>query len=244
MWDTFSRTNAVEFLRPKYPGMIKAALEATERLNIATEAHLRELYGAEAVRLEDDRDSQFRGKSNCWKMHYMIDRAHRLASDSGKQFDLIVRIRPDREIASADVDWQEIYWRSQKSRAIFVDEGYLFTVNHAWLADQFACGVPDVMDVYANVFSDLSRMVREDHVPLDMLPYFQPHSNLFYMTFYRGILGHTMPGVKFGQLLNPIALTAGQALEFARRDMEGRELDAFDRQFIDTCKAEIAARRR
>src|SRR5258708_25072276 len=140
-------------------------------------------------------------------MHYKIEQAHKLAQSAGGDFDLIVRLRPDKEIDSADIDWREIYWRSRESGSLYADDAFVFTEKYTWLADQFAAATPDVMDVYATLFSDLNRMMQTQQVPLDVLPEFRPHSNLFCLMFYRGILGRTVPGIKFGRLLDPVMLS-------------------------------------
>jgi hypothetical protein len=56
------------------------------------------------------------------------------------------------------------------------------------------------MNVYATVFSDLNRMMQTQLVPLDVLPEFRPHSNLFCRCSTAASSGRTVPGIKFGRL--------------------------------------------
>ena len=242
LWDTFVRPNAIDFLRTRYPIMIEAALRASALGSEVNEQRVSAFYDTPFVRVEDDKQGEFASKNNFWKMHYKIEQAHRLARDAGP-FDLMIRFRPDREIAAvSDLDWREIYWRSRHGRTLFVDEGYIYTERKAWLADQFAVGCPEVMDVYADVFADTNRAVQTQRLPLDFTPHFIAHSNLFCLTFYRGISGRTLPGVKFGRLLDPVILSPHDALALIRQDLAVREVDELDRQLVAVCEEEIAIR--
>jgi len=77
-----------------------------------------------------------------------------------------------------------------------------------------------------------------------VLPEFRPHSNLFCLTFYRGILGRTVPGIEFGRLLDPTMLSPNEILELARQDIAAREADSLDERFIAVCEEEIRERAR
>lgn len=241
LYDTLVRPNGLAFLRDRYPSLAAAAEAAAAQSNEADVPMLQSVYNTPHVRIEDDTRDQFRNRHNLWKMHYKVDRAHRLALEDGRSFDLMIRLRPDREFLPGSApDWNAIHAQSRDRRTVFTDSPYLFTERQTWLGDQFAVGTQDVMDVYAGIYSDMESFARSGRFPPDVPDHIRPHTNLFYLCFYRGLLGRTMPGVTFGALLDPAMLSVSDVLRLIRQDVAGRTLDDFDRQFIAACDGALA----
>lgn len=240
LWDTLVGPGSIAFLRDRYPRLAAAAEATVTQNNDATEAELTAFYGTPHVRIEDDTRDQFVNRHNLWKMHYKVQQAHRLALEDGRDFDLMIRLRPDREFLAGKVpDWHAIRSESEGRRVVFTDSPYLFTERQTWLGDQFACGTSDVMDVYSGVFGDMEGFARTGLWPPDVPDHIRPHTNLFYLSFYRGLLGKMMPDVSFGALLDPAMLSVQDVLSLARQDVAERPLDDFDRQFFAACEAAL-----
>ena len=241
LYGTLVGPSGLPFLRDRYPALAAAAEAAATQSNDADEAMLRDVYGTPHVRIEDDTRDLFRHRHNLWKMHYKVDRAHRLAREDGREFDLMIRLRPDREFLPGNApDWNAIHAQSRDRRTVFTDSPYLYTERQTWLGDQFAVGTQDVMDVYTGIWSDMEGFTRTGMFPPDVPDHIRPHTNLFYLCFYRGLLGRMMPDVTFGALLDPAMLSVADVLGLIRQDTAGRALDDFDRQFIGACETALA----
>lgn len=240
LFDAFVRPNGISFLQSRYPGMIDAALRLSS--SEADDDELQNFYGTPHVVIEDDRESPFLDRNNFWKMHYKIEQTHRFALRQGGDFDLMLRIRPDREVTSCEVDWRELYWRASTAHTLFVDQAYVYTEETCWVGDQFAGGTPRTLDVYANFYSDFTHMLETQKVPLDAVPRWIAHRNLFYLLFYRGILAREAPGLVFGRLLDPAMLSPEEVLSLVRHDIAQRQPDPFDEELINVSEAEINRR--
>lgn len=237
LWGTLVGPGAMQFLRDRYPRLAAAAEAAALEGSEASVEELQSFYGTPFVRIEDDQRDQFNNKTNLWKMHYKIEQAQRLALEDGREFDLMVRLRPDREMLPAtDLDWGAIHSESLAHRVVFTDSAYMFTERQTWIGDQFAVGTQDVMNVYCGAFSDMESFARSGKRPLDLPDHLRPHTNMFYLCFYRGLLGKTMRGAGFGELLDPAMLSVSDVLALTLQDVAGRTLDDFDRQFIGACE--------
>ena len=171
-------------------------------------------------------------------MHYKIEQAHRLALEDGRDFDLMLRVRPDREMLPASTpDWEAIYGESRARRVVFSDAPFLYTERQTWIGDQFAVGTQEVMDVYSTAFSDMETFAQTGRRPPDVPDHLRPHTNMFYLCFYRGLLCKTLPGAGFGGLLDPAIVSLPDILRLTLADVVGRPLDDFDREFINACEA-------
>jgi tetratricopeptide (TPR) repeat protein len=241
LYGTLVGPNGLAFLRDRYPSLAAAAEAAAAQSNEADEPMLQSVYNTPHVRIEDDTREQFRNRHNLWKMHYKVDRAHRLALEDERSFDLMIRLRPDREFLPGTApDWNAIHAQSRDRRTVFTDSPYLYTERQTWLGDQFAVGTQDAMDVYAGIYADMESFTRSGRFPPDVPDHIRPHTNLFYLCFYRGLLGRTMPDVTFGALLDPAMLSVSDVRLLVEQDVAGRALDDFDRQFIAACDAALA----
>ena len=58
--------------------------------------------------LKDDQAEKFKGWSNSKKMHYKIHACAELARHGGRDYDLIVRIRPDMPLTYVGFGWSDL----------------------------------------------------------------------------------------------------------------------------------------
>ena len=232
--------NGLPFLRDRYPRFAAAAWAPGAESDEADAAMVRGVFNTEFVRIEDDAADELRGRHPLWKMPYKIERAHRLALEEGREFDLMIRMRPDRAFLPGPVpDWHAIHAYSRDSRALFADVPFTFTERQTWLGDQYAVGTQAVMDVYSTLHTETENYIRTGGYPVDVPDHIRPHTNLFYQCFYRGVIGRPMPDVLFGPLLDRTMLTPAEVLALVRQDIAGRSLDDLDTQMLAAC--EVAA---
>jgi tetratricopeptide (TPR) repeat protein len=216
----------------RYPRLFRRATAAGET-DVDPEA-VQALYGAEAVCIDDEADPPFDGRSNFWKMHYKIRQAHRLAIDGGVDFDLFVRIRPDRAIVSArDLDWSAVAQRCDAENLIYADEGRsVQSLVGYYIGDQFAVGGREAMDAYAGTF-DFVEAGGMFGVP----PEHVPHASLALRTFHQGVRVERVPGVAFGEHKNASRIGAEEAAALLSADIGARTPDDSDTLLLRSCGA-------
>jgi hypothetical protein len=174
-------------------------------------------------------------------MHYKIREAHRLAIDSGVDFDLFVRMRPDRDITAAvDIDWREVARRCAAENLILVDEPRAIQVNVGYaMGDQFAAGAREGMDVYAATFDFVESGglfgVQPDHVP---------HQSVALSAFHHGVRAELAPNITFGAFRNASRIPDEEIEALLLADTASRPLDEDDRKLLQACsgrgRAELA----
>jgi tetratricopeptide (TPR) repeat protein len=233
LWETLQREDSIVLLASRYPTMTAACVGRST----CDEAQLRAFYGTDHVVVEDDAQQPFKDKSVPWKMHSKIERAHRLACDSGEEFDLYIRLRPDREVAEgSNPDLYSVMERSRRQRMIFPDRPMMYGVRRCSLGDQFAIGCREVMDIYSSTFSWTMDFIASGQIPLDMPASLDNHGSLAYRTFYGGLLSDTVPNLQFGNLFDPVSLTPAELVPLIEDDISGRATDEFDREFLAACR--------
>lgn len=229
-----------DFVRTRYPRLAKALDEAMTASGTVTVPQLQEFYGTQHVRLEDDRDVKFAGRSNQWKMFYKMSAALGLAKDIGQDFDLVIRARPDREIVdAAEFDLREVLAVSAKENVLFMLDhpGVLRDGGRFWLGDQFALGTPQVITAFCNILPDIRAFENAGRLPRDVDPSLPMHFTPFLMTFYRGILVRPIPGVEFGDFINPPLLNVAEIHDLLLQDLRARSADDFDTALLRACES-------
>jgi tetratricopeptide (TPR) repeat protein len=228
----------VEALMARYP-RLAARLERVVDLEV-DEEEVRALYGAAAVRVEDDAEERFAGRSNAWKMHYKIRQAHQLAVASGEDFDLILRIRPDREVAeAASLDWRAIAHRCHAERLLLADEGRHFhSLVGYFIGDQFALGAPAAMDQYASTFDVVEHCAATGEAIGGLPAEHVPHASLAHVTFAARLAVEQMPAVRLGDLKNASRIPTAELQRLLEADTAARERDDLDEALLRSCRQE------
>ena len=135
-------------VRERYPSLFGALKKG----GLTTEGELRELYRTEHVVLEDDQAAKFEGWSNSKKMHYKIHACAQLARQSGREYDLIVKIRPDMPITYLGFSWSDLMRRCWSETLLMTEAALGVHYGVPMMGDQFAVGSPDAMSLYARTF--------------------------------------------------------------------------------------------
>jgi tetratricopeptide (TPR) repeat protein len=163
-------------------------------------------YKCKDVRIEDDKTGVYSLFSNSMKMHYKIHACHDLALQYD-EYDLIIRIRPDKELgANSEIDWHRIAYDSDRERIVFTDGDLIDFYPLAGLAigDQFAVGGPESMNIYASTWS-FTNIARQTQLPL--FPHnFDGHVNITHMLLLHGIRPQKMHEINFGRLMEATEL--------------------------------------
>ncbi len=106
----------------------------------------------ERVQIEDEELPEFINMCPQQKMAYKIQRCHARATQSGIEYDLIVRIRPDLLLRpNRCFSWRAIFNQLRDSRELAIGN---WALGHShgtlYCDDVFAVGTPEIMDLYAN----------------------------------------------------------------------------------------------
>jgi tetratricopeptide (TPR) repeat protein len=204
-------------------------------------AEVRDFYRTDHVVVEDDGTAEFAGFNNPMKMYYKIAQSHRMATDHG-EFDLYIRIRPDKFVAdsSPDFDWCEVSDRSSSDDIAFCDRAPTIVPEGAFIiGDQFAAGSRHAMDVYSSVWSFCNLPNTKD---LYGFPQgFSGHTNLAYTTLYQGVSVELLPGLKFEGPVDEGALPAADIRKLLSLDIGSRTPSETDRVLLDAAEADMAA---
>ncbi len=95
----------------------------------------------------------FSSRSGMYCMLYMIQQAFELIENPGN-YDLVIRLRPDKEVSNADVDWNLLHEQCLADK-LFCDSRPAQVHYQGILAigDQFAVSIPAVIKHYCTTFS-------------------------------------------------------------------------------------------
>ncbi|MBP8939589.1 MAG: hypothetical protein KBG72_13965, partial [Agrobacterium sp.] len=192
-WREQAQRAGMEAMTALFPALF-SALRNGGRVRPAA---LAEAYGTDHVVVEDETAPAFAGWSNSQKMHYKLEAAHKLAADSGEDFDLVLRLRPDKETGLAAFSWSDLI-AAAREPAIFADISFGFHYGFPMIGDQVAIGLPDAMAVYTDTFQIAPRLQADDFYRCK--DGFVGHKSLALTLWHAGIAVRRLP-VKMGRLL-------------------------------------------
>jgi hypothetical protein len=127
---------------------------------VITKEQLIDFYQTDFVIVEDDQAWPYAKFNNQKKMFHKIDACNQMVQEYGqavdKQYDLVIRLRPDLEIqAHNNIDWQEVAENCNSKKAVYVDRcvawGNIIEAGYYVVGDQVAIGSQDGMNFYANL---------------------------------------------------------------------------------------------
>jgi len=211
--------------------------EFIETSSSVTKEEIRAQYGPQAqVVIDDEASPRFAAFTNQQKMHYKIHAAHELMRASGRPFDLVIRLRPDRPVSERTaIDWQQVQSELQRRRTVFAEEGYALRENYV-VGDQFAVSDMDGMTAYAGTW--LKQQNAAD-TPVYGVPHtFTGHTSIAYNLFHEGYAGRKMPGLVLKPLNDAAKISDEQLHGLLMQDIATRTPDAADRMLLSTLKPE------
>lgn len=211
-------------LRTRYPHLFTALDQSSG----VEESDLAALYGTAHVHLDDETDAAFSTFTNSEKMYYKVQRCFEMTQIAGEEFDLIVRLRPDKPIRLVAFEWPNILAALQSRPALYCETALGVYYGALLMGDQVAIGLPGAMRVYAETFSRSSPIAAL--APYRMEPHLWGHTSVAQLCWFAGMEVRKVP-IKFGQFLEAEPLAAISIDGALARDSVDR-MDAIDRQLI------------
>lgn len=196
-----NKPNLQEYIKNSYPNFYDLLVNSSQ----ASLDVLKKEYQTSNVVIDNEDDEPFLTWGNQEKMHYKIYAAHKLAMDSGEQFDLIIRIRPDLKIVAKNpVDLLEIENKSKSNLSIFTVGGFIDVLWHYdyLINDAFAIGIPATMKIYANTYEDFSMHIKNN--TYRHTRNFCGHTTLEHNIFFYGVHVDKIQQELKGTLQNPV----------------------------------------
>lgn len=166
-----------------------------------THKELCDVYGTKNVKIMEDGDFSF--MNNNQKMYMMINRCWTMIKNPA-EYDLIVRIRPDKEIKSFDLDLN-YFSKHYSNDTIIADKTGSIHTDDVFMGDQFAMSGPKVMEIYSSTFTRCFE--RKGVFKFDEYSELKPHTSLCASMLYEDV--NIIDGsnyIKFGELIDPKAL--------------------------------------
>lgn len=227
-----------ETMMTRYPTLFQAVGE----IGRITPEQLLEEYGADTVVVVDDEaDGAFTGKSNSWKMYHKMKAAHDLMKDSGKPFDLVVRIRPDKEVLPETApDWHEVLELCQRDRVVFTDGPFaLHDAVGFIVGDQVGISTPDLMDAYVSADANTVAAAEGRRFGFPQIHY--PHINLAITLATDAILARLAPGIRFGSHFDIPQAPSREIRRWLLADIGPAPRDETDAELLAALETDIAA---
>lgn len=218
-------------MHARYPALFAALREG----GIVTPAELSAFYGTDHVVLEDDAGPQFDGWSNSQKMHYKIAAAAGLLDRLAGDHDLVLRVRPDKQLGLVAFSWSDMLRATSASPVIFADSGMGHQYGHLLIGDQVALGAPAAMAVYADTLGLVPRMAQQ-HLA-DCKPHYEGHVSLALTCWHAGIDVQRLP-VKMGALMEADPMSSPDIAAALEADAAGR-MDAMDETLLAAIRTDL-----
>jgi hypothetical protein len=224
-WRRIGMIEGADAMRQRYPSLF-ASLD-TE--SYVSESDLASFYRARQVVVEDETDARFADFSNQHKMHYKIWAAQQLATQSGRAYDLIVRLRPDLSTGIVAFNWHELRAACHTERVLYSDRAFGLHYGQPLIGDQVAIAAPETMAIYAGTWE---RHAQLSGLGLMAFPEsFEGHVSLAYTCWLHGIRVARVP-LKLGSMLDPGLIPLSQVRAAIEADCADRG-DATDRALLD-----------
>lgn len=219
-------------VKRRYPALFSHLFET----GIVSEGQVAEVFGTDHVRLDDDRLPPFASLSNQQKMHMKIQSCVAAALESGRKFDLIVRIRPDKPVLDIGFDWNDAVALCRRQAVVLADHAHGVQYGHPMIGDQFALGSADAMREYSRAWTVYPEFAGRQlfQCPTEFIG----HASLAHVCWMSGISVRKVP-MRFGLLEDPEALPASIIRDQLMKDAAGR-MDAVDRLLLEAISADAA----
>ncbi len=212
-------------VKSRYPALFARLADTGE----VTREEIASFYGASTVHLDDDREQPFKAMSNQQKMHYKIESSLNLALNSGRHFDLVIRLRPDKPIHALAFNWAALQRICRTSPTIFADHAAGVFYGNLFIGDQFAIGTPETMNVYAGAWTHYPFVAKQR---LYRCPaHFEGHASLAQICWLSGIDVRKAP-IRFGGLQEAEPMSTADILKYLNIDAASRQ-DQVDRVLVD-----------
>jgi hypothetical protein len=215
----------------RYPAIFDA-LAVSGRV---TDVELSKFYDTPHIRLDDDDQPPFAAFSNQEKMHSKIQSCFEMAMASGKEYDLIIRLRPDKPIRFLGYKWSDIRRLCQASPTLYADAAGGVHYANLMIGDQFAIGAPKPMQVYSTTWSTFRRFAGSNLLKCPRA--FEGHVSLAQICWLHSINVKRVP-IGFEPLQEPERLPSKRILNCLTKDAANR-MDRIDRLLLEAVSADL-----
>ncbi|MDF1631547.1 hypothetical protein [Mycoplana sp. MJR14] len=141
-------------LQRDFPARYPALFSLFTALEIVDIERIKAVMNPQEIVVEED-DVFPETTPNTFRMHYKIEKCYELAVRSGKEYDLIVRIRPDKNLTdTGGIDWEKVYKAAVGDRTIFTDTPVKVGFPHGLvMGDQFIVADPQAAEAVFRIWS-------------------------------------------------------------------------------------------
>lgn len=227
-------------IRQRYPTLFQVLAETGR----ATVPGMQELYATPHVRLDDESAAPFATYSNQDKMHSKISSCFEMAMTAGREYDLMVRLRPDKPIRDLCYSWRELVEACRSAPVLFADRAFGAHYAGPMIGDQFAIAAPAVMEVYCRTWTTHPQI--ETCGLLKFPKAFEGHVSLAQVCWLHGVDVKRAP-ILFGALQDAERLDSAAIMQCLTSDASGR-MDRLDVEMIEATSNDLkqisSARRR
>lgn len=193
---------------------------------------LRTTYKTENIVIQDDRAADFQQLNTVMKMHYKIECCFADIARTRKDYDLILRIRPDLLVeGQIPLDLASLCQRSGRERVIYANFPAMISSGIvSWrlgacvpmmIGDLFALGTPASMKSYGSVYSDNLLAIQEDTFGLPKG--FLAHTSLALLLMRAGVFVDEVPGLRMVDFCEPSPIAPTVLRQALQKDMDTRE---------------------
>lgn len=221
-------TLGFESMQQEYPTLFKYLKQSKN----TTAEEVKAFYNAKEVVLEDENQPKFDHFSNSDKMHYKVHACHQLVEESGKEYDLIIRIRPDFLISFIAFKWSDIYEICHSQPTIFADTPFGTNYMSCMVGDQLAVGTPETIQSYANTWNIYPQYAENNLLKCGKN--FTGHESIAMNCWIHKIKFEKLP-VKKGGLIESSAMSNELTNKAISADAKGRN-SFWDKKFLDSFK--------
>lgn len=204
--------------------------------NIVTKKDLISVYGENVKAIIEDESSLvfLKNKDNQEKMFYKIKQSNNQVIDSGKKYDLVIRIRPDKIFLESkdSIDWYSIAKISHDKNVLFSEP--VSVTNFLYIDDQFAVACPKVMTAYAN--TDCIQEIASKENWYGFTPRLIAHRTLAYSLLYQGILVRGFNNGKIGGMASSGLLSKEEIRSLLLCDLPNGPKTNMDHLLINSLK--------
>ncbi|WP_421782120.1 hypothetical protein [Kiloniella litopenaei] len=220
----------LETLRERYPVLFSRFEESGE----VTAEGLAEIYKTPHVRVDCETEPMFRDLSNSEKMHLKVEQCHAMMEQSGAEFDVVVRIRPDKPITAVAFDWPDLVDALKATPCLYGETQMGTHYGALLMGDQFAVGLPGVSRVYSTTYSQSREFFQ--HQLYKMEPRLTGHSSFAQICWLHGIEVRKVP-IKFGDFREAEKMPAQEIRHALERDCANR-MDKNDNRLLAAISAD------
>lgn len=219
-------------LKTRYPKFYKTI----NSYGVVDHAQLSEIYETDQIIIEDANDDQFLDWSNPRKMYYKMSQVQTLLDASDKEYDLVVRLRPDKAIHALQASWSQIHRLLKTPNVVLAELGYGLHFGDLMLGDQFAIGTQENMSRF-NCAYEMALTEANDGL-IDLNKDLKGHTSLASHCLFNHLKVGKFPA-HFGGLLTAKNLPSSVIKELIIQDAMQR-MDSVDHALINAVNKDLA----